>query len=1049
MAKYDGSVLINTKINVKNAEVQLSSLENRMSKTADKISDLRGKMDALGKTKIPTPEYTSLEKELSMSEKKLDQFYGKIRELEKSGGVTPKSDIKELRQQIMDMEKELFRLVNVRDHLSTQDPGLGLAKKEVEDYEKKLDDLKKKLEEQIATNKKVTNSSSYKNAIAQIGIYDQKIVELRNNLDKLEQSGKAFTLGSDSEKYADYSRQLQYAQNDLSVMAQKHDILNNKINNSKNSYKNLGDSARKAFSKINKSSKKTNGFLGTMASRFKGLALSLIIFNQISKAFNAMTRAVSEGFKNLYKDSESFKISVDSLKASSETLKNSFAAAFRPLVEIAIPYIQRLIDYITKLLGLFGQFTALITGQKTYTKAIKQTAAATKEAAKEAKGYLSPLDEINQYSTQDNSGDDAGAGGTMFEEVPINQKLIDFFDKIAAYAKKLKDIFNQGFWDGLGDWEYRWKSIKDSIASIKDSLVDIWTDPKVLKAADRWAQSVAYLLGSIVGSVASVGLTIATNLLGGIAKYLEQNKERIKEYLVSIFDIWSDINDLLSSFFQSFAYVFEAFASENGQQLTANLIGIFTDAFMGVTEISSKLIRDILNIFIQPFVDNKEAFRTALEGFLGALATVAGTIKDAIDDTFDKLNGVYDEHFNPFFDSVAQGLSDLVGEFLTFWNGNVQPILDQMAADFDELWKTHIQPAINNFIELLGKVVDVLKALWENVLQPFISWFIQNILPVILPAIQAIWDKIVVFASFIADTVNNIITVLGGIIDFLLGVFTGDWDRAFEGIKSIVEGVLNQISDFVTAVLDSIRASIELALSIIKGIIDAIISVIKGIVESSTNHVNDVVLGGLKSAKESFGKFKEDLGKLWHDTWSSLGDTVKSIIETIKNTIGEFFDWVSDKVSGIIDSINSIGKKSSITRTAGNRFLSSRFSTFRSAPTMPYASPTFDALRTAPIPKLATGAVIPANKEFLAVLGDQKHGTNIEAPLDTIKQANEEAVLNVLSKLGMAGGNMGGTPVNIILQVTLDGQVLGQKMVDWGKLQQMATGNNPYNLGTA
>ena len=44
------------------------------------------------------------------------------------------------------------------------------------------------------------------------------------------------------------------------------------------------------------------------------------------------------------------------------------------------------------------------------------------------------------------------------------------------------------------------------------------------------------------------------------------------------------------------------------------------------------------------------------------------------------------------------------------------------------------------------------------------------------------------------------------------------------------------------------------------------------------------------------------------------------------------------------------------------------------------------------IPHLATGAVIPPRQEFLAVLGDQKKGTNIEAPLDTIKQANREVM---------------------------------------------------------
>ena len=47
------------------------------------------------------------------------------------------------------------------------------------------------------------------------------------------------------------------------------------------------------------------------------------------------------------------------------------------------------------------------------------------------------------------------------------------------------------------------------------------------------------------------------------------------------------------------------------------------------------------------------------------------------------------------------------------------------------------------------------------------------------------------------------------------------------------------------------------------------------------------------------------------------------------------------------------------------------------------------------IPRLARGAVIPPNREFLAVLGDQKHGTNIEAPAELIKQMAMEAMLEV------------------------------------------------------
>ena len=890
------------------------------------------------------------------------------------------------------------------------------------------------------------------------------------------------------------------------------------------------------------------------------------------------------------------------------------------MVEIAIPYIQRFIEWLTRAVNLIGQFIAALTGKKSYTKAIKMTADDLQEEAKAAeeaeeatKGYLSPLDKINKYKESKTDKDkekDKLDPSSMFEEVPIDNKILDFIQKIKDllkpvidYAQKLKDIFMQGFFDGLGDWEYRWQSIKDSIASIKDSLIDIFTDPAVLASANGWAQSVAYMLGSLAGSMTSIGLTIATNLLGGISKYLEQNKERIKKYLVSMFNIWEEVNYMFADLFQSIAYVFEAFASEDGQRLTANLIGIFVDAFMGVTELASKLIKDILNIFIQPFVDNKEEFRTALEGFLGVLADVAGTIKDAIDDTFDKLNEVYDTHFKPFFDSIANGLSDLVKRFLDFWNGKVQPVLSQMVKEFDELWKTHIQPAINNFIEILGKVADLLKALWENILQPFIAWVIDNILPKILPVIKAIWDTLVDFVAYISDAINAIITIIGGIIDFLTGVFSGDWNLAFQGLTDVVQGFVDGIKiivsgiveigkDIILGLMEGISAvasgifqfikdfivdpfvnafkslfgihspstvMAELGKYIIEGLLNGIKSLIpnvqeiwEGMKEAAINIWNDVkeslantwenikqtavdtwenikqnlsekwenlktgakntfnnikenikgswanikenvkesaenvktnivnawtrvkentstAWGNIKqravssaqsmaaSIREKFGTlqgvfrgFSSSAQSIWGSAWEGMKSKVGSVLSSIQGTISSVFSWISRTISSLGNSLRNLVSSvfsGGSTRTTITGHTSGRYSR-TTMPTSMYSSSAYAFLSTAPIPALARGAVIPANKEFLAVLGDQKHGTNIEAPLDTIKQASAEAVMEVLSKLGVTGNIGSNNPQTIIIKQYLDSKQVAESVIKEGKVQQMATGNNMFLLGT-
>ncbi len=801
-----------------------------------------------------------------------------------------------------------------------------------EQTEKALQKENARVQKQVENETKLAAKEAERQAKIEAEAAEERIRQLESEIADLKKVNR-------TEGYSDYEDRIR----ELSQLKQEVKDYNSNMGQVKENYKKLGNTAKQSFEKINKSAKKSNGFLSTMVSRFKGLALSLLIFNQISKAFNAFTSSIKEGFGNLYNEVGEFKRTADGLKASMLTLKNSFAAAFRPLVEMAIPYIQKAVEWLTVLMDKLGQFIALAMGQKTYTRAVKQTAAALEDAGKAAKGYLSPLDEINQFTPKEDSGG-AGASGTMFEEVPVDGKLPGIFEKIAEYAKSIKDIFSQGFWDGLGNWEYRWDSIKNSLKSIKDSLANIWTDPAVLNGADTWAKSVAYMLGSLTGTVASIGLTIGSNFIGGISLYLEQNKERIKGFLVSMFDIWTEINGIFSELFQSIGYVFEAFASGQGQQLTANIIGIFSNAFMGVMELASKLFRDISNIIIQPFVDNKEKFRTALEGLLSVLSEVTGTIKQGIDDTFAKLSEIYDRHFKPFFDSIADGLSDTVGKFMDFWNESVQPILEEWAAGFDKLWKEHIQPALDKFVEMLGDAADFLKAVWENVLKPFIDWLIENVLPVVLPIIDGIVKALGAAFGTIADIAGGIMDIIGGILEFLTGVFTGDWKKAWDGIVKIFDGVGGAI----------------------KGIVNGILGFVESLANGVVNAINTVIRA---------------LNRLSFDIPS----------------------WVP-----------LIG---------GNHF-----------------GFNIPELSRVSIPRLATGTVVPPNREFMAVLGDNKREPEVVSPLSTMKQA-------VLEAIAEAGG-IGEKEITIKVPVYIGDKQVYEATVKYGKTQQMSTGKNPFLLGT-
>ncbi|MCM1327261.1 MAG: hypothetical protein NC094_12135 [Bacteroidales bacterium] len=738
MADYDGAIRIVTKITTRDAEESLASLEYTIKKSAKYIEELRSKMDALKGQKIPTQDYKKLQDELSKAEKELSQLVAKQTEWEEMG---------------------------------------------------------------------VTSGDAWDTLNEEIAKASDNVDLIKEKMQALSDTGKAFTLGENTSEYATYARQIEYEEQAIIKAGEHYNKLLAKV---PKKFDNMKKSAQKAFNAINSGTKKSSGLLSTFSSRMKGLALSLLIFNQISKAFRAMISGMKQGFTNFMGYSDSYAQSVQNMKNAMTTLENQFAAAFAPIVQMVIPWLNSLINTLTTAMSKVAQFIAVLSGKNTFTKAKKiqdsynKSLDGTAKSADKARGALAAFDDLDVLDKKEDA-----SGGTatetlpedMFEEVPIDAEVVGWLDDIIERLNTMKSILVTGFFDGLGDTEGRIETIKNGFASIQDSLKEIWTDPSVMASADAWAQSTVRMLGTVAGSIASIGLTIGANLIGGFSKFLEKNKENIKNRIVKLFDIRTKANEMISETFKSIAYIFEGFASENGQEFTSNILGIFDTAFGESLVLISQYMNDILNIFTLPFIENKEAFREALEGFLGTLAEVSGTIKEGIDETFAGLNEVYEEHVSPFYNSIAQGISDLTGTFLNFWNGSVQPILDSWAAKFDEVWTAHIQPMLNKCIELLGNLADFLKTIWEVILQPFINWIIENILPTILPIYDNIVSGIMEVLGYIGDAIGGIVDIFNGMLEFLVGVFTGDWDKAWSGITKIVEGVRDTIKGIINAIL--------------------------------------------------------------------------------------------------------------------------------------------------------------------------------------------------------------------------------------------------------
>lgn len=670
----------------------------------------------------------------------------------------------------------------------------------------------------------------------------------------------------------------------------------------------------------------------------------------INKSYNAMTQqeqallrynyllsVTSDAQGDFARTSDSWANQTKILAMRFDSLKASIGQG---LINVFTPVIKVLNTLIAKLqvaADAFKRFTEIITGRKSESASSSvgniatgldtatnnansltgATNAAGGSAKKAAEAYsgLGGFDEINSLSKNADSGGGSGIGSDLGigeeaavaaeeTDTQLNPVLQALIDKL----KELRDIFKDGFKAGLGDVTL--EPLKKAIKGIRESLVEIFTAPEVLGAADTWLNRVTYAAGQITGAVASIGITVATNLVGGVDKYLEQNTGRIKQFIVNMFDITGDIAEIQGNFAQAAANIFSVFGGENGQQVTANLIGIFANASMGVYELMGKAGRDILDVFTRPFIDNQEGIKTALDGILEAVVTVTGSIKDTVDEFVEKANEVYDASFGPMFEAIATGLSDTAGRFIEFWNVYVKPVLDELAGKFSGVMEEHIQPMLSKILEFCGSVADAVTALWNGIVKPFIDWLIAYILPTVVPIFNTIVSTIMAMAGNIADIIGGVIDVIRGIIDFVVGIFTGDWEKAWNGILAIVDGVMNTIKGVIELVMNAIGGVISTILNTISTIFSTILHGIASLVTTIFNAIRTAITTALATIKGGISTGLNSIKTIFTTVFTSIKTTVvtifNSIWSAIKGVINSIIGGVESMANAVVGGINTV-----------------------------------------------------------------------------------------------------------------------------------------------
>lgn len=625
-----------------------------------------------------------------------------------------------------------------------------------------------------------------------------------------------------------------------------------------------------------------------------------------------------------------------------ESLKASIGQGLINVLTPVIRVINIIMGKLVQLANAFKSFTAMMMGKSSSgggggspASAMQDVAAAAGQAAeatggisdaaggaaasaKKAQKALMGFDEINKLTdTSSPSGGGGGGGGAgggiSFDDIDFGSveeqqnKVNESLSKLKDLATEVFNAFKSGFKEGLGDdFEASLKRISNHLSGIKESAIDIFTDPAVKGAAANWVLSISKAIGQRTGSIVSIAQTIAENLIGGIDLYLRQNSAYIKQRIVGILDASAEIWSLVGEYWVALGSIFEVFRSPEAKECTANIIGIFSNAFLGVTQLVAQVERDILSCIIKPIIQNKDKIKTALVNILTPISLVLKVLNNSVKETFNNIFAMYNQSIKPMFEAFKNGISSVVSTLLDVFNNYVSPILDGWASKFAEVFQQRIQPLINNLIQFIGILASAIADIWQNVIAPFINWITSTIVPSILPVIQELGNIYFAFLGTVAEVINGVITILGGLINFIAGLFTGDWDRCWKGIKAIFEGIWIAISGFISGIWETIKGTIMAALKAIAGIIEIVLNSILRAVQTRWNLILNVfstVLGAIKSLVSTVFKAIKSTVEL---IMNQIKSVINAILNAIKSTISTALNAIKSVVTSALNSIKSV-----------------------------------------------------------------------------------------------------------------------------------------------
>lgn len=507
---------------------------------------------------------------------------------------------------------------------------------------------------------------------------------------------------------------------------------------------------------------------------------------------------------------------------------------------------------------------------------------------------------------------------------------------------------------------------------------------------------------------------------------------------------------------------------------------------------SAKKLADLLKKLWKPFQDawKKEGKNTinAAKAALDGLKKLAVSVGKSLVEVW--TNGTGTTMLTTMLriaQNVLKTIGNIASGFADAWNKNnvgtqiIQNIADALVvvmqfvekiAEDTATWAANLNfypllESISNltstFAPILESIGNVLEWIYNNIVLPMLKWLIETGIPTVINLVsdlagffadhQSIIEafgaaligafaaaKIAGLASRIAGSITTVASFIKGLIALMTGS-----SGIMGGIKAIATAI-GPGGIFIAAITACIAIGVLLYKNWDK--IREVAGEVWDWIKNKTSTFVNAISSSLKNLASKIVTIWDNVKSSAYQKWTAIWSTVGNLVERIKNGIVEKFTSAKNKVvdifGGIKDTIrNILNKVIGIVNSAigtVNSAIGGIESAFSFGPwevPTPFGKKTIGFSATFPrvptVPYLAKGAVIPPRSEFLAVLGDQKQGNNIEAPEALLRRIVREE-----------SGQQSGGDYRFTAQINR--RTIFDEIIDEAKLRRSTSGRNPFEL---